>query len=245
MTPTKILLAAALLGSLGACVTPPTLEHSPWSQIGEGTTTVGVSSGWAFYGADIQAAGTSGVLEGEIGTDNVDLPPVMGGALKMGHFVADNVALGGIVEYRRFAPDPASPLSATLIPDEFDTIHWILTSRYFFEPFGAEDRFKPFVGVDFSYIDEVDFGPVEVDYPGSIPSESIDIKAGSYTTWALVAGASYLWNDHMTVDFGGFYEVTDKAGGTTLTFPNLGGATADVVVEPEGLILFGGVTFYF
>lgn len=238
------LLGCAALFALGACQAPQ-LQNSPWSQIGEGTNTVGMSSGWAFYSADMSAAGTSGVLAGETGTDNVALPPVVGGALKASHFVADNIALGGIVEYRRFDPDPASPLSATLLADEFDTVHWILTSRYFFEPFGAEDRWKPFVGVDFSYIDEVDFGSVTVDYPAPFPDEDVSIKAGAYTTWAFVAGASYLWSDNMTVDFGGFYEVTDKAGETTLTFPNLGGATADVVVEPEGLILFAGLTFYF
>jgi len=238
-----LLMASGLL-ALGACQTP-TLQHPAWSQIGEGTATVGASTGWAFYSADMNAAGQTGVLTGQTGTDNVALTPRYGGALKGQYFVSDNIALGGIVELRSFNPDPAMPLSAELVADSFETIHWIATSRYFFEPMGEEERWKPFVGVDYSYINEVDFGAVTVNYPAPFPSEKVNIKAGSYTTIALVGGASYLWNDHTSLDFGGFYEWTDKAGEVTLTFPNLGGATADVSVEPEGLILFVGMTLYF
>ena len=86
---------------------------------------------------------------------------------------------------------------------------------------------------------------MQVNYPAPFPAEKVNIKAGSYTTIAPVVGMSYLWNYHATLDFGGFYEITDKAAKTTLTFPNLGNATADVLVEPEGLILFFGMTFYF
>lgn len=238
-----LLLASSLLG-LGACQAPA-LQYPAWSQIGEGTTTVGASTGWAFYSAEMTAAGQTGVLTGETGTDNVDLTPRYGGALKGQYFISDNIALGAIVELRSFEPDPAMPLSAELLADPFDTIHWLATSRYFFEPMGEENRWKPFVGVDYAYINEVDFGSVQVNYPAPFPSENINIKAGSYTTIALVGGASYLWNDTASLDFGAFYEWTDKAGEVTLTFPNLGGATADVSVEPEGLILFVGMTFYF
>lgn len=230
--------------SLGACQAPA-LKYPAWSQIGQGTITLGASTGWAFYSADMNAAGQTGVLTGDTGTDNVGLTPRYGGALKSQYFVTDNLALGGIVELRSFDPDTASPLSAELTANSFETVHWIATSRYFFEPLGKEDRWKPFVGVDYAYINEVDFGSVQVDYPAPFPSEKVNIKAGSYTTIALVGGASYLWNDKTSIDFGGFYEWTDKAGEVTLDFPNLGGATADISVEPEGLILFAGVTFYF
>lgn len=238
------LLATALFLGLGSC-TAPTLQHAPWSQIGKGTATLGASTGWAFYSADMTAAGQTGVLAGDEGTDNVKLTPRYGGALKTQYFVTDNISLGAIVELRSFDPDPAMPLSAELVADHFETIHWLATSRYFFDPMGTSLRWKPFVGLDYSYIDEVDFGEVQVNYPAPFPAEKVNIKAGSYTTFAPVAGVSYLWNDHATLDFGGFYEITDKAAKTTLTFPNLGNATADVLVEPEGLILFFGMTFYF
>ncbi len=73
-----LLLASSLLG-LGACQAPA-LQYPAWSQIGEGTTTVGASTGWAFYSAEMTAAGQTGVLTGETGTDNVDLTPRYGGA---------------------------------------------------------------------------------------------------------------------------------------------------------------------
>ena len=193
----------------------------------------------------MSAAGQTGVLTGDTGTDNVDLTPRYGGALKGQYFLTDHFALGGIVELRSFEPDTASPLTADLVADPFDTVHWIGTSRYFFEPYGKDSRWKPFIGVDYSYIDQIDFGSVAVNYPAPFPAENVDIVAGSYTTIALVAGTSFLWNDNMSIDMGGFYEWTDKASEVTLTFPNLGGATADVVTEPEGLILFMGATFYF
>lgn len=238
------LLAIALSFGFGSC-TAPTLRHAPWSQIGKGTATVGASTGWAFYAADMEAAGQTGVLAGDSGSDNVDLTPRYGGALKGGYFLSDNFALGAIVELRSFDPDPAMPLSAELVAEPFETVHWLATSRYFFDPMGTSLRWKPFVGLDFSYIDEVDFGSVTVNYPAPFPSEEVDIVAGSYTTFSPVVGVSYLWNDHATIDMGGFYEFTDKPGEVTLTFPNLGGATADVQVEPEGLIFFLGMTFYF
>ncbi|MFT6042463.1 MAG: outer membrane protein W [Planctomycetota bacterium] len=230
--------------SLGACQTP-TLEHPAWSQIGKGSYTVGTSSGWAFYSADMSAAGKTGVLAGDTGTDTVGLTPRYGGALKAQYFLTDNFSLGGIVELRSFEPETASPLSAELEADPFDTIHWIGTSRYFFEPYGKDNRWKPFIGVDYSYIDEIDFGNVTVKYPAPFPSEEVNIVGESYTTIALVAGTSFLWHDNISVDMGAFYEWTDRASEVTLTFPNLGGATADVVTEPEGLIFFMGATMYF
>lgn len=236
---------------LGACQAP-TLERPAWSQIGKDTFTVGASSGWAFYSADMTATGQAGgPLAGATGTDSVDLTPRYGGALKASYFLTDNFALGGIVELRSFDPDPASPLTAELVAEPFDTIHWIGTSRYYFEPYGKDDRWKPFVGVDYSYIDEIDFGPVTVNYDGGFPAaEEINIVGESYTTIAFVAGTSFLWQDNISVDMGAFYEWTDKASEVSLNFPNLtalglGDAAADVVTEPEGLILFMGATMYF
>ena len=84
------LLASALFLGLGSC-TAPTLQHAPWSQIGQGTATLGASTGWAFYSADMSAAGQTGVLAGDEGSDTVDLTPRYGGALKTQYFVTDNI----------------------------------------------------------------------------------------------------------------------------------------------------------
>ena len=244
MNTMKILSALAAL-SLSSCVslTPPPLEKEAWADMGEGTSSYGFGSGWAFYGAEIQAAGTGGVLAGESGTDNTDLAPRYGGALKVNHFFTDDISVGLIAELRAFEADPISPLTATLTADPFETIHLLLSGRYWFDARGEDNRLKPFIGADIGYIPGVDFGSVRVDYP-TFPSEYVDIEADGYYSAAAVVGASYLWNDHMSVDFGAFYEFPLTAGETELTFPNLGDATSRVEVAPEGLICFFGLTFY-
>ncbi len=244
MQPKKILSALAAL-SLASCInlTPPPLEKEAWSDMGEGTSSYGVSSGWAFYGAEVQAAGTGGVLAGESGVDDTDLAPRYGGAFKVNHFFTDDISVGLVAELRSFEADPIAPLSATLTADPFETMHFLISGRYWLDPRGKENRMRPFVGMDLSYIPGVDFGSVRVDYP-TFPTEYVDIDADGYYSASAVVGASYLWNDHMSVDFGAFYEFPLTAGGTELTFPNLGGATAEVEVAPEGLICFFGLSFY-
>ena len=236
--------AALLFASCASMPQPEALTTEAWSDKGEGTSTYGFSSGWAFYGAEIQAAGTGGVLEGETGTDNTDLAPRYGGAFKASHFFTDDFSLGLVAELRSFEADPISPLSATLTAEPFETYHFLISSRYWLEPRGEENRLRPFIGCDLGYIPGVNFGSVDVSYPDPIPGEKVNIKADGYFNIAPVVGASYLWNDHMSVDMGAFYEFPITAGETELTFPALGGSTSRVEVAPEGLIFFFGLSFY-
>lgn len=235
-----------------------TLEHfseplsvPAWSDKAAGTKTVGASSGWAFYGAEIEAVGANGVLVDEgipdTGTDSTDLTPRYGGAIKAGYSVTDNLALGLVAEMRNFEADPIAPLTATLTAEPFNTYHILLTSRYYLTPYGDESRWRPFVGLDLGYIPGVDFGPVNVDYPAEtgIPTESVDIEAGSYWSLGAVAGTSFLLRDNLSVDMGAFYEWAITPAEKRLGLPNLGGAEADLEVWPEGLLLFFGLTYYF
>lgn len=242
-------LLLALLGTTGCAI--PELQHEPWSQTGKGTHQVGASTGWAFYGAEVHAKGKNGVLKpggvAEVGSDDTDLTPQYGGALKYSYFFTDHISVGGILELRSFEPDPVSPLSATLSTDDFQTTHLLLSGRYWFDPWERNPRFKPFVGVDLGYVPKVEFGDVTVAYPTStgIPNEMINVEGSSFWTLGAVAGASYLYKDNMTLDFGAFYEWTLNASKDTLTFSNLGNSQADVRVDPEGLIFFFGVSFLF
>jgi hypothetical protein len=244
------LLATLVLALSGACVTPPELEHEPWSQIGKGTTYFGASSGWAFYGADVSAKGRSGVLAPggvpDTGSDSVDLIPRYGFALKGSHFITDNIALGGIFEYRSFDPDTVQPLSAELAPAPFETMHFLLSSRYFFPPLEEHPRLKPFVGLDIGYIPDVKFDEILVTYPAAtgIPRDKVSATGSEYWTIAPVVGGTFLWKDNVTIDFGTFYEFPLTESEDTVAFPNLGGSEATVRVEPEGLILFAGMSFY-
>lgn len=239
------MLALLPLALLASCTT---LEKEPWADIGKGSHQLGVSTGWAVYQADVLAEGKSGVLKGQAGKDTVDLIPRFGAALKYSYYVTDHLALGGIAELRSFDPDgPIKPLSANLSAHPFETVHLILSSRWWFDPIKQAPRFKPFVGLDVAWVPEVDLGSVTVNYPpgSGIPSEKVKAKGSDYWTIAPVVGASYLLKDWWSLDFGAFYEFPLTQSEETLTFKNLGGAQSDVFVEPQGLIGFVGFSFFF
>lgn len=238
----KRIISCISLLLLGSCAVPQ-LQEEPYSRAGAGSSLVGVSSGWALYDAKVSVKGRSGSLEREVGDDTTTLTPQYGGALKYSYFVTDNLSLGGIVELRSFEPDPVMPLSAELVADSFETFHLLGSSRWFFDPMGASRRWRPFIGLDVSYVPDVDLGQVEVNYPGGIPSERVRAKGSAYWSIAPVAGMSYQLVDGMTLDFGAFYEMPLTASEAEVQFQNLGGAEADVRVEPEGLIGFMGVSW--
>lgn len=230
---------------LASCVnlTPPPLQREAWAGVGEGTTSYGVSSSWAFYDAEFQAAGTGGVLAGQSGVDTTDLTPRYGAGFKASHYFTDHVSVGLTAEVRSFEAGPVTPLAATLTVDSFETYHLQISGRYWLDPRGDQNRLRPFIGCDIGYVPDVNFGAVRVDYP-TFPSEDIQIDSESYYTMAAVIGASYLWNDHMSVDFGAFYEFPLTPGEAEMSFSNLAGATADVEVAPEGIVCFFGLSFY-
>lgn len=241
-----LLLATVLVGGCAQ------LTETAWSNMRQGSQQFGLSSGWAFYQANVEAKGTSGVLQPgdnkETGNDDTDLDPQYGFAAKYSYLLTDSFSLGGIVEYRSFDPDSVSPLDAKLSSDDFQTWHLTLSSRYFFPPFKKLPRIRSFVGLDLSYVPSVEFSDVEVTYSQSsgIPPETLDdVSGSSFWTLSPVIGGQYLLTDHLTLDFGCFYEFPLTSSQESVTFDNLGGAKADVNVEPEGLIVFGGISLYF
>ena len=241
-------LSAALLLALSSCTATELLEHDPWAETGAGHHLVGTSTGWAWYKATVSAKGKDGALAPggtpEVGEDDTDLEPNWGGALKYHYFLTDHLALGGIVELRSFDPDPVSPLSAELEPEDFQTIHLLASSRWFFDPIRGGKRWKPFLGLDLGFIPSVDLGQVTVKYQGGIPDETVEAEGSSYWTIAPVGGFSYWLAPGMTLDIGAFYEWPLTASEDTVRFENLGGAKADVKVEPEGWIGFVGLSWH-
>ena len=127
----KSALAAVAVALLASCSTLESgIQHlpmhqedfqDPWTTVQAGDTSLGFSSGWAFYGAEVEAEGTGGVLNGDVGTDDASLTPRYGGALKLNHYFTDNFSLGLIYEHRNFDVDPVSPLSATLVAESGET----------------------------------------------------------------------------------------------------------------------------
>ena len=60
-----------------------------------------------------------------------------------------------------------------------------------------------------------------------------------------VAGFNYLLTDHVTIDMGAFYEYALTTADASVAFDNLGGATADIAIRPQGLIVFMGLSYAF
>ena len=245
----------SLVALLASCSTIKSYHQedleNPWSSIGKGSSSVGMSTGWAFYGAEAEAEGQD-ILLNNNGTDTTTLTPRYGGALKYSRFITDNVSLGFIYEHRNFEADPVAPLEATLIAEPFSTDHFIISTRYWGSPTGNQRRWIPFSGIDLGYIPEVDFGEVQVDYPAAqnaagVLDETINIVGSDYWTLAIVAGASYMVRPGLSLDLGAFYEWAITPGSDTLELqsPPGGGADVDVEVWPSGLILFGGLSWYF
>lgn len=237
-----------LLLSFASCAAVESpLEAEPWSEFQEGKTVIGATTGWALFEAKARAVGKSGVLEGESGTDTSTLRPQYGGAVKMHHMITDHFGLGGIVELRSFNPEVLKPLSATLRAEDFETWHLVLSSRYYFSSFEDAVRWRPYVGLDLTYVPEVDLGQVNVDYPdgSGIPDEQVAAKGSEYWGLGGVVGFNYLVSDELILEFGAFYEYALTTSEDTVAFQNLGGAEAQLALRAQGVIAFLGLSYSF
>lgn len=238
-------LILAGLGASSCASIDQTLTTGPWENFGKGATTIGASTGWAFYNADAHAVGKSGALLGEEGKDSTDLTPQYGAALSLRHLVTDRVALGAIVERRSFDPDSIAPLSATLTADKFETWHYILSARYYFDPFTESGRWRANLGFDLSYIPDVPLGDVTVEYPNGFPTETVNVTGGDYWAVGGLVGVAYQLSDSWSWDLAAFYEYAITTGNATVAFDSLGGATAEMALRPQGLVFATGLSYAF
>jgi hypothetical protein len=243
------LAASCVAASTAGCSTVQRpLEREPWSAIDTGTVAVGASTGWAVYEADVELSDTSGSPVLGSGTDTAELDPVFGAAAKLTYFLHPQVSLGAIVERRAFDPDIVRPLASDIDADEYETYHFILSSRFFTTPLGEDRRWKAFGGLDAGYVPYVDLDATVIYAPGF--QERVTLEGDGYFTLGVVGGLSYLVADRLSLEIGAFYEWSLDASEDTLTLniPNgLGGTDANLVdgkVFPEGLIGFIGFTYY-
>ncbi len=242
----RLVLSVPLFASLAACAD---LRSAPWSRVGAGSHTLGGSTGWAFYEADVTLEDQTGAPVLGSGSDKTDLIPVVGGALKYNYFLSDHFALGLIFELRTFDPDPVAPLESPIDADEYTSYHYLLSTRYWSDPFGEDMRFKWFGGLDLNYTPGVDLDATVTYAPGFV--ERVALSGDQFFTLNPVLGVSYLLQDNLSCEFGGFYEfpLDSSDDDLVLNIPNgLGGTAANDVkgsLEPQGLILFAGLTYYF
>ncbi|QDU69975.1 hypothetical protein Pla86_50950 [Planctomycetes bacterium Pla86] len=216
--------------------------------MGEGSHTLGVSSGWGIFNAKVALEDKSGSPELGSGTDYTKLQPIGGGAAKYNYFLTDNFALGGIVEFRSFKADPVEPLASKISPDEYTSIHYLFSTRYYTDPLQANPRMKLFGGIDLGYIDGISLDAT-VQYSPSF-QERVTLEGDEYWTLGFVGGASFWLADSLSLELGAFWEVAldSTDDDLVLNIPQGGGGTdANTVsgkVTPEGVIFFLGLTYF-
>ena len=241
-----LLLTAGLVGGGCSSIGQP-LTAEPYSEFSAGALVATVSTGASFNTVEAEAAGQSGVLEGRTGTDSADLKNKYGGTLKLSYMFTDNLQVGGALKAVHAEADSLAPLSATLTAEPFDSYTLILSSRYFFDPMGESRRWRPYVGIDLGYALGADLGSVLVEYPPELgfPDEFENIKGSSYWTLAAVAGVSYLITDNLSLDMAAVYDRSITSAEGTTVYDNLGGASADVALDQESIVLGVGLSYAF
>jgi hypothetical protein len=226
-------------------------EPALWPSV-EGRHTLGGSTGWAWYEGDVELTDTSGTPDLGTGQDDTDLDPIAGGALKYNYFLTENFALGAVFEFRSFDPNSVQPLASEIFPDEYSSIHYLLSTRVYSDPLKRAPRVKLFGGLDLGYVDGIELDATVVYSPSF--QERITLEGDEFFTLGAVGGMSLWIGDWIGCDasfeLGGFYEwALDPTEDTiTLNIPSGGGGTnanlVDGEVTPGGWIVFAGLTVY-
>lgn len=220
-----------------------------------GRHALSFSSGWAFFEAEVELTDVGGELGGETGSDDSELRPVIGGAVKYNYFCSENFALGVIAELRTFDATSVQPLTATISPDVYTSLHLLVSSRFYTDPLDFMPRAKLFGGLDLGYVPGIAL-EADVIFDPANPSlnQTVSLEGDRFATLGIVGGASVWVGDivghDVSVEFGAFYErAIDPSEDTiTLQIPNgLGGLTPNDVdgdVISKGVIMFFGATLY-
>ncbi|MFT7677257.1 MAG: hypothetical protein ACI8QC_001235 [Planctomycetota bacterium] len=255
-----LLALVATLASCASIVQP----DARWKDDATGTRQFGISSGWAFAEADVELENGTGPLADPAiggnpnGASTADLDPVFGLGLKYLYYLDNNWSIGGIAEYRIFDPDSTRPLSADVDLDDFGTTHYILDLRYSLDAMGPDSRWRPFAAFQVGYIPEIKADGT-VHYGDAFDAlgfpdhrERISLEGDDFWTLGVVAGASYILREGLSLDMAVFYEraITATEADLELTpQPGVGilGETSTYAgsLEERGLYLSFGLSWYF
>ncbi|MCZ6598987.1 MAG: hypothetical protein O7B99_15225 [Planctomycetota bacterium] len=230
-----------------ACLTAP-LEWEPWDIVRPGA--FGLSLRPALFGiyrvegdftAETPAKGTL------TQTDSGDLEGRFGLALEVEYFVTSNWMLAAGVDYRVYDIDGLNPIQGLDVEVEtVETLQYYLGLRHLFAPFASRPRLRPYVQGTLVYLPEVDIGfEVDLSAFGSSNLE-IDAKGDGYWVAGVATGLMYHWTPQLVAELGIAYELPLTSLDADLTFsigPSL--VPFEAELEPEGLIGFWGLTYFF
>lgn len=240
--PRAALCAAAAL--LAGCQ----LQEPPWSGLHAGTSTLATTAGKGSYEADVKVTTipTAAAPFRLRGVDTSDLKTRYGYSLKYEHLLLDDWAVGAGFTFRRLNPSPVRPLTSTLVGDHFNSNRITLQTRYYLPPLEEGSRLRPVAAVIASYIPEVSLDATAIYAPGI--QERIRIRGDGYWVAGLSGALSILLLDNLSLEVGGFYEVSLTKSEALLRFhPPPSGALAPVwgQVDSRLLLVTFGLTLYF
>ncbi|MCP3916682.1 MAG: hypothetical protein GY711_14095 [bacterium] len=237
--------AAALAGlafcGFSACRAP--LTEDAWTVNERGT--VGVI-GRAGIWADFEAEGSFD-FDANFGDDGFDLTADLdgkyGGVIGLEVFVFDDVSLLFGYDRRVFEPEETEGLLFDDITSEeiFLAARWILPWRWL-----SEGRLRTFVEAKVGYLPSTEFDmEFDVMLPG-FENPEFEFDGGDYWNVGLAAGVLYQLRDDLVFQFSLLYEVPLSATEDVVEVDFLGfPISLDSEIEPEGLIVLTGLTWYF
>lgn len=244
--PARSRLAASLPAALALLLCGCTsLERPAQTQTLRGKQRVALLTGTTLYEADVFVRGEEGPLTNVVESATVDLEAQLDFQFEYAYFLRDDFAIGAAAGARRYHNESVELLGAEFEGDVFWTTHWSVISRYFFAPFGAENRWRPLVGADINYTPKVDLRAT-VDHGGDF-TQRIAMEGDSYLALALRAGLTGLLSDSIWLEVGAAYELPLEESQGSFSFEPPDAEPSKVVaeLEPQGLIFYIGFAYSF
>lgn len=230
--------------AVGGCAA---IEGEPWELSRKG------SYGWINragiyedYGVDtrLRFDTNDGPVDESFHTDLIGRFGLVTGAE---YFVADDVSILGGIDYRKFDSEDTEGLDYDSIETlgGFVGMRWILPYRWF-----EQGRVRPFVQGAFGYWPTTRFEfEFDLDVPG-VENPELDFRGDEYVFFAASTGLLYQVNRNLVFELSALYEwpliaTRDEEVELDLGVPSVPVIPLDTELEPEGLIVLFGMTWYF
>ena len=235
---TRSLLPLAALLTLSGC---KSLLHEPWKFFRQEQQTVGVSTGWTFIHADASldppSSGVGPIDESDSAQFDFDTTYVAGARHE--YYLADNWILGTRIEWRGYHGQTFEIANRDIAMRDYGTMHFIESLWYLFDPIDEAKRWRPFGGLELSYVPEIDFRADVSGPDGDSAREKIRYRGSGLYNLGVTSGASYLWSDDTVLEVGALYEFPLGASEEQITFGDpLDPSATDWKLEPRGVVVF-------
>jgi hypothetical protein len=198
------------------------------------------------YGVDtrIRFDTNNGPVDEKFQTDLIGRLGLVTGAE---YFVADDISIVAGVDYRKFDSEDEEGLDYGTIDTlgGFVGMRWILPYRW-----TSQGRLRPFVQGTFGYWPATRFDfDFELDAPG-VDDPELHFRGDEYVSFAASTGLLYQINKSLVLELSALYEwplfeTRDKEVDLDLGLPSVPVIPIDTEIEPEGLIVLFGLTWYF